>query len=149
VLARLVHHGPIGWAVLIGLTMVVGRPALLAAGPRLICAIQTILQVGSRVRFRLQWRWRIPAIEALAESDPALRRLTGAALGEVAGTLIRTRIARTTVLPCGVGDCAYVARQPRRGRRDLAGEAASSRVIPTRLAATYPRGTVLVTLPTS
>jgi len=41
--------------------------------------------------FRLQWRWRIPAIRHLAAAIPQLAGLSGRELGVLAGQLHRSR----------------------------------------------------------
>jgi hypothetical protein len=145
-LANLAHAGPLGWALIATLAFLFGRPALLAAAPRAGSAVHTVRQLSSRARFRLQWRWRIPAIEALAAGDPALRGLSGQTLGVLAGRLTRTRLGTASNLPLADGEYAYVARQTRRGRAAADMRDAGKPVVPARLAAALPRGTVVVTL---
>jgi hypothetical protein len=94
VITELIHFGPIGLTVLVVATIVLGRPIVLAAGRRVLAAMSAAAQLVQKLRFRLEWRWRIPAVQALATSLPSLGLLDDLQLSALAGHLVRFRTAR-------------------------------------------------------
>ncbi len=97
VIGDLLGFGPLG-VVLLGVAgIVLGRPVVLAVGRRVLAGLSTAGQLAHKARFRLEWRWRIPAIEHLAATIPALAQLDDDTLSVLAGQLGRTRLPRTNL----------------------------------------------------
>ena len=97
VIADLLRYGPFV-VVLLGVAgVVLGRPVVSAVGSRLLGALSSAAHLADKVRFRLEWRWRIPAIRHLAATIPGLADLDDDALSVLAGLLGRTRHPRTNL----------------------------------------------------
>ena len=97
VIGDLLRLGPLG-VVLLGVAgIVLGRPVVLAVGRRVLAALSTAGQLANKARFRLEWRWRVPAIQHLAATIPALAQFDDDTLGVLAGQLGRTRLPRTNL----------------------------------------------------
>lgn len=95
--ADLLHAGPTGWLWLLGLTALLGRPALRRVWPHLAAIARAIVECLDRLRFRAQWRWRIAATTVLATS-PALDGATEHDLGVLAGGLTARRAHRVVMV---------------------------------------------------
>ncbi|MGN6607688.1 MAG: hypothetical protein ACTHMS_11860 [Jatrophihabitans sp.] len=93
VVASAWHGGTVDRLVLVVALAIVLRPSVVALLPRVAASAATPVDLVGRVRFRLQWRWRLPAITALAASAPRLAGLDDLALGRLAGRLVRVRTA--------------------------------------------------------
>ena len=91
----LTRHGPAGWLTLTAAAVILARPAITAAAPRLPAIVQAARALHQAIIFRLQWRWRIPATRHLAATIPQFAGLNGQQLGMLAGHLQRTRAHRT------------------------------------------------------
>ncbi len=87
------HRGPIGWAGLCALGLVLGYGAASDAVSKLQRVYAETRAWVQRIRFRLQWRWRISAVQALAERIPSLALLDDTQLSTLAGYLVRFRRA--------------------------------------------------------
>lgn len=85
-IAELIAAGPLGWVALALLTALLGRPALRASGPKLIGFVRSGVEFTARLRFRLEWAWRVPATEILSRT-PAFADADERELGVVAGRL--------------------------------------------------------------
>ena len=84
-----VHRGPIGWAVLCALGLALAHRAAID-GVQKVQRVYVATQAwAQRIRFRLQWRWRIPAVQALASSIPSLAQLDDIQLSTLAGYLFQ------------------------------------------------------------
>jgi hypothetical protein len=89
--ATLTRHGPVGWVILVTAAVVLGRPAATAAAVRLPVAADNARDLTDALTFRIQWRWRIPAIVQLAAANPEIAHLSRDQLGALAGQLRRAR----------------------------------------------------------
>jgi hypothetical protein len=106
--STLVRQGPAGWAVLAAAAIVLGRPAVTATIARLPDSLESARGLCDAIKFRLQWRWRIPATARLAAAHPELARLTSAQLGILAGQLRRT--GHRGSLPAGLAGSYGIVR---------------------------------------
>jgi hypothetical protein len=97
IITELIHFGPMGLTVLVVAAIVLGRPIVLAADRRVVAAVSTAAQLVQKFRFRLEWHWRIPAIQQLATTIPSLAHLDDESLSVLAGRLGRTRVPRTSL----------------------------------------------------
>src|SRR5262249_51706357 len=124
VLAALVGAGRAGWSALGLAGLALFRPLMPAACKGLGVALTSARRASRRIKFRLEWRWRIPATSVLATA-PELAGLDRRSLGVVAGQLrwVRTTAAHETsepldglVLACSSGRPAI--RRPAFPRTD-------------------------------
>jgi hypothetical protein len=88
-IASALAAGPFGWLALAVAALLLLRPAAVVALPRIIAGATTVRSFARQLRFRFEWRWRIPATEALAASVPSFAGLTEYDLGVLAGQLRR------------------------------------------------------------
>jgi hypothetical protein len=94
IISGLAHHGPLGWVALTATIGVLARPVAATTASKSAAVIDATSQVVERVRFRLQWRWRIPATHNFAAAVPALGSLDDNQLSVIAGQLQRRRVLR-------------------------------------------------------
>lgn len=109
-IATLLASGFWGTAALVVLAFVILRPAVRAAIPVVTSAAATAAELATRLHFRLQWRWRVPAATALAELEPAGPAGGEQQLGIIAGGLVRHRIGRSGRLPHDLAGLVYLER---------------------------------------
>jgi hypothetical protein len=100
-LTALVARGPAGWLLVVGAITVLLGPAVRArTGARSTPRVHR-RSLAERVRFRLERRWRVAAVEAI-QGLPQFCTLNAAALGIVAGGIERVRasaVGRTPTEP--------------------------------------------------
>lgn len=92
-LVELAHGGPAAWLTLLAIAVLLGRPVIHTGLPRLHAGLSSAVRVASRLRFRMEWAWRIPAAQTLAQTVPFVDADEDA-MGVVAGLLRRARAAR-------------------------------------------------------
>ena len=81
---------------------VLALPAMSAAGPALAAVSGTIRELRAALKFRAEWRWRVPATHRLAA---AFSGADHARLGYIAGQLQRTQAGNA--VPGDLADPGY------------------------------------------
>jgi hypothetical protein len=87
VLTALISLGVFGWCALAALVVFLGRPALVAAVPRVVAGVDTVFELVTAIKFRAEFGWRIAVVQALVASEPTFAGLDDHQLSVLAGLL--------------------------------------------------------------